>query len=160
MEDERDRLRQLDALVGDWTIKADFSDAPDGRVTFEWMPGESFLIERWEVPVPEAPDGMAIIGWDAEKALFVQHYFDSRGVARLYQMTLSDGVWKLWRDSADLSAFDFGQRYEGVFSNDGRQHHGHVGDLPRRNYMGEGLRPELREALMTETIAHSQASSA
>jgi hypothetical protein len=121
MGDDRDRLRQLDVLVGDWTIKAGFPGAPDGRVTFEWMPGERFLIERWDVPVPEAPDGVAIIGFDADRDVFVQHYFDSRGVARLYQMTLSDGVWKLWRDAADFSAFDFGQRYEGTFSDDGRK---------------------------------------
>ncbi len=113
-------LSSLDALVGDWTIKAGFADAPDGSVTFEWMPGERFLIERWEVPVPEAPDGVAIIGLAADRDGFVQHYFDSRGVARLYQMTLSGGVWKLWRESADFSPLDFKQRYEGTFSDDGR----------------------------------------
>ena len=31
------------------------------RAIFEWLPGERFLIQRWEVPMPEAPDGIAII---------------------------------------------------------------------------------------------------
>ena len=36
-----------------------------------------------EVAVPEAPDGIAIIGADSEhEGRFLEHYFDSRGVAR------------------------------------------------------------------------------
>ena len=49
----------------------------------------------------------------------MQHYFDSRGVARVYHMGFGDGVWKLWRDSADFSPLDFSQRFIGTFSNDG-----------------------------------------
>jgi hypothetical protein len=70
------------------------------RVTFEWMPGERFLIQRWEVPIPEAPDGIAVIGPDPERAGgYLQHYFDTRGVARIYKMGLANGVWTLWRDT-------------------------------------------------------------
>ena len=32
----------------------------EARVTFEWLEGRAFLIERWTVELPEAPDGMAI----------------------------------------------------------------------------------------------------
>jgi hypothetical protein len=87
------------------------------RVTFEWLPGKTFLIERWEVPVPEAPDGIAIIGADPEsEGNYLQHYFDTRGVARVYRMSLEDGVWKLWRDGEDFS-----QRFSGTFSDDGQR---------------------------------------
>lgn len=48
------------------------------------------------------------------------HYFDSRGVARIYQIGFMDGVWKLWRDAADFSALDFAQRFAGTFSSDGK----------------------------------------
>ena len=41
-------------------------------------------------------------------------YADVRGVARIYQMRLEDGVWKMWRDSPDFS-----QRMTGTFSGDG-----------------------------------------
>ena len=109
-------IRKLEPLLGEWT----FPDLPTGRLTFEWMPGERFLVQRWEVPIPEAPDGLAIIGPDPSGERFVQHYFDSRGVARLYQMTFDDGVWKLWRDSPDFSPLDFSQRYTGRLSDDGR----------------------------------------
>jgi hypothetical protein len=73
-------------------------------------------------PVPEAPDGIAIIGADPEsEGNYLQHYFDSRGVARLYKMSFEDRVWKLWRDEPDFSPLDFSQRFTGTFSDDGKR---------------------------------------
>jgi hypothetical protein len=114
-------LERLEALVGEWTMEA----APPGgspwaggmgRVSFEWLNGERFLIQRWTVEVPEAPDGIAIIGAGDEPGSFRQDYFDSRGVRRVYEMNLAEGVWKLWRDAPD----PFPQRYIGTFSDDGK----------------------------------------
>ena len=117
-------LDRLEAFVGEWSIEMKFEGAPPGdigaRVTFEWMPGELFLIERWQVPVPEAPDGIAIIGWDEGRGTLLQHYFDSRGVARVYEMSFEDGIWTLERTKPDFSEFEFGQRYSGKFSDDGK----------------------------------------
>jgi hypothetical protein len=59
--------------------------------------------------------GLAVIGLGASAETFLQHYYDSRGVARVYQMSLNDGVWLLWREAPG-----FWQRYQGVFSDDGR----------------------------------------
>jgi hypothetical protein len=114
----------LAPFVGEWTILAAFENAPPAdigaRVSFEWLPGERFLIERWEVPIPEAPDGIALIGADPKReGSYLQHYFDSRGVARIYKMSVEDGVWKLWRDEPDFSPLDFSQRFSGTFSADG-----------------------------------------
>jgi hypothetical protein len=53
------------------------------------------------------------------KSDYLQHYFDSRGVARVYKMSFGDGIWKLWRDSPDFSPLDFSQRYVGSLSDDG-----------------------------------------
>jgi hypothetical protein len=50
----------------------------------------------------------------------VQHYFNSRGVARVYEMSFTDSVWKLWRNSADFSPLDFWQRFTGTFGKDGK----------------------------------------
>jgi hypothetical protein len=118
-------LEALEPFIGEWRLTAAFQDIPPvdagARTSFEWLPGERFLIQRWEVPVPEAPDGVAIIGADPEsEGNYLQHYFDSRGVARVYKMSFEDGVWKLWRDEPDFSPLDFSQRYTGTFSNDGR----------------------------------------
>lgn len=120
-----DSLDALEPFVGEWSLVAAFKDTPPAdagaRVMFEWLPGRKFLIERWEVPVPEAPDGIAIIGPDPKsEGTYLQHYFDSRGVTRLYKMSFEDGVWKLWRDEPDFSPLDFRQRYTGTFSDDGK----------------------------------------
>ena len=82
-------LEALKPLVGAWRLVATFKDMPPAdigaRVTFAWLPGERFLIQRWEVPIEEAPDGIAIIGPDPARAgSYLQHYFDTRGVERRY----------------------------------------------------------------------------
>jgi hypothetical protein len=113
-------LDALDALVGRWTLEA---RPPGGEpwpgeahVRFEWLEGRTWLIQRWTIEMPEAPDGIAIIGAGDEPGAFRQHYFDSRGVHRVYEMTLDDRVWTLSRDDPD----PFPQRYNGEFSDDGR----------------------------------------
>ena len=119
----------MEALLGEWSIEVSLPGAPEGdvgaRATFEWLPGEKFLVQRWQIPVPEAPDGLAVIGYDEGRGTLLQHYFDSRGVARVYEMTLADGVWTLTRERPDFSPFDFAQRYEGRFTHDGRAIEGH-----------------------------------
>lgn len=118
-------LPVLDLFVGEWSMVARFDHLPsadgDARVAFEWLPGKQFLVERWEIPIPEAPDGIAIIGLDpSSEDQYLQHYFDSRGAARVYKMTLADKVWRLWRDDADFSPLHFRQRYTGTVSDDGQ----------------------------------------
>src|ERR1700733_280948 len=115
----------LEVFVGEWSMEPRFDGIPPAdegaRAAFEWLPGGQFLVQRWRVPVPEAPDGIAIIGSDPSKEdQYLQHYFDSRGVARLYRMTLQGNVWRLWRDDADFSPLDFGQRYTAKISGDGQ----------------------------------------
>jgi hypothetical protein len=57
---------------------------------------------------------------------------DSRGISRIYQMSLSEGVWKLWRDQPGFS-----QRFTGTFSDDGRTISG------RMEKSSDGLQWEL-----------------
>jgi hypothetical protein len=106
------KLGALSALVGEWVLGD--PSAPVGRTSFSWLEGQRFLVQRWTVEIPGAPDGIAIIGIDATSQELVQHYFDSRGVARVYQMTLKDDVWTLWRSDPDFS-----QRFTGAISTDG-----------------------------------------
>jgi ketosteroid isomerase-like protein len=111
-------LERLNALVGEWSLEAGPPEGPPwpggGRVSFEWLDGRTFLIQRWHIDLPEAPDGIAIIGLAGDDR-FRQHYFDSRGVQRLYEMTLENGVWKLWRDDPN----PFPQRFTGTFDETG-----------------------------------------
>jgi hypothetical protein len=86
-----------------------------GRVTFEWLEGVPLLIERSHVDMPEAPDGVAVIGCDGMSGTYYQLYTDERDVQRVYEMSLDNGVWKLWRDGEPFS-----QRFTGEFSEDGK----------------------------------------
>lgn len=115
-------MDELEPFIGEWAMAATFPNAPtledpSARTTFEWMPGRRFLIQRFQAPDP-APDGIAIIGFDAGRDTLLQHYFDSRGVARVYAMTFADGIWTLTRTKPDFSPLDFSQRYTGRFSED------------------------------------------
>jgi len=82
-------------LVGDWTTEATHPQMPGvvitGSSTFEWLDGDRFLIFRSHYEHPEFPDAVSIMG-DTDG--FHMHYFDSRGVYRLFELTmLSDGWW-------------------------------------------------------------------
>lgn len=120
-----DSLEALKRLVGKWRMVAVFKGMPPAdlgaHVTFEWLPGQRFLIQRCKVLPPEAPAGIAISGPDLEhEGKDLQHSFDTRGVARVYKMSFERGVWKLWRDEADFSPLDFYQRSMGGTGDDGK----------------------------------------
>ncbi len=110
---------RLQALVGEWTLEAVPPGGPPwpggGRVTFEWFEGAPLLIERSHVELPEAPDGIAVIGCDGMNGVYYQLYTDERDVQRIYEMSLDAGLWKLWRNGAPFS-----QRFTGRFSDDGK----------------------------------------
>jgi len=115
-------MTELDALVGEWTFTMRFPDEsfPEmhGRMTIEWMVGEKFLIQRSEADHPAAPSGHCLIGYDEGRGTLLQHYFDSRGVARVYEMTFADGEWTLSRTTPDFSELGFWQRYSGRMTGD------------------------------------------
>jgi hypothetical protein len=83
-----------------------------GTVAFEWTLGGAFLLETSSADDPAMPTGMILIGAEGDR--YVQHYFDSRGVVRRYEMEFGGGVWKLWRDDDD-----FAQRFTATLSDDG-----------------------------------------
>jgi hypothetical protein len=117
-------LDRLNVLIGRWEMEASFEagffgpGAPPvtgrGRTTFEWLEGRFFLTQRFANEHPAAPSGITIIGAGADPEIFEQDYYDSRGVARVYQMSLEAGVWKLWREAPG-----FWQRYTGQIAEDG-----------------------------------------
>jgi len=118
-------LDRLDVLTGRWEMEASFdagrlgpgtpaTTERGGLTTFEWLEGRYFLIQRFAADIPGPPSGIAIIGPGGLPGTLEQHYYDSRGVARVYQASLDNGVWRLWREAPG-----FWQRYSGVVSEDG-----------------------------------------
>jgi hypothetical protein len=111
-------LRQLEPLVGEWIVEATWPDREPwpggGRVTFEWHASGAHLVERGTAELPEAPDNVSIIGCDAANGTYFQLYSDVRGVCRVYEMSIGNGAWTLWRQGEPFS-----QRFTATFSDDG-----------------------------------------
>src|ERR1035441_3817601 len=122
MDDEDRALPRLEPFIGRWAMEATFPGAertgPAGLSTFEWILEGEFLLQRTEFSVTGSPAGVMIVGSDPEGANFTQHYFDSRGVARLYSMTFEEGSWTLQRDTQDFTSLSFRQRFIGSFNDD------------------------------------------
>jgi hypothetical protein len=116
-----ERMERLRPFVGTWRLET--SLGPPGAVraqsVFEWALGGAFLVERSEVDLTEAPDGLCVIAADPDGNGYTEHYFDSRGVLRLYAMTFDGRTWTLTREKADFTPLDFAQRYTGTLSDDG-----------------------------------------
>jgi hypothetical protein len=112
-------LEHLNAWVGEWEIEATHPAFPDtvvpGRIRVEWLEGEKFLVHRARAEHPDFPDSISVIGETEEGAdSLTMHYFDSRGVFRIYRLSAAEGVVKIWRDDPT-----FAQRLTARFSDDG-----------------------------------------
>ena len=113
-----DARKQLEPLVGEWTLEASSPDGRrwlgEGRASFGWHESRAHLIARTTVDLPGAPNTISIIGCDAANAAYFQLYSDDRGVCRVYEMSIGDGEWRLWR-----AGDPFPQRYTATISEDG-----------------------------------------
>jgi len=83
-------------LVGRWTTEATHPGLPGAIVTgsseIEWLEGEHFLIYRSGYDHPDIPDSISIIG-DTEG--LHMHYFDTRGVHRIFKVTATGNGWEM-----------------------------------------------------------------
>jgi hypothetical protein len=110
-------LKNLDILIGAWDLEGIWPHDPPitlhGRASFQWIEGGAFMLYHTQLDRPEFPGTTAIIGPDDAAGTYSMLYFDSRGVSRIYEMSLNEGVWKLWRNWPGFS-----QRFIGRFSED------------------------------------------
>ena len=114
-------LQDLEILVGDWKMElsnASFlphsSDTVTGHVSIKWLEESAFLVMYMGSQPLGTPDAIWLIGRDESTPNYVVLYHDNRKVSRVYEMSFSDGTWKMWRNSPDFS-----QRFEGKLSEDG-----------------------------------------
>jgi hypothetical protein len=109
-------LAALDPLVGEWTSRATHPMFPStvisGQMTYEWLEGERFLVQRSSADHPDFPDSISVIGFADDE--LTAHYFDSRGVFRIYRVAMEGDTLRMWRDAPGFS-----QRPEARLSNDG-----------------------------------------
>jgi len=126
-------LEWFNRLVGSWTTEATHPAFPGivvhGTVDVEWLEGERFLIHRARTDHPDFPDSISVIGNTdrdridnapsadpaaAGKPQLTMHYFDSRGVFRVYDVSIEDESWRIWRDAPAFS-----QRFTGTLVDGG-----------------------------------------
>jgi hypothetical protein len=119
--------------VGSWTTEATHPAMPGvvvhGTVVIEWLEGERFLTHRGRTDHPDFPDSLSVIGHmgkdrvgsdddavltGADELQLHMHYFDSRGVFRIYDASVDDASWSWWRNAPGFS-----QRFTGLISADG-----------------------------------------
>lgn len=89
-------------------------------------PAGTFCSRRWgrfsfnepRCQPQKAPDSccLVVVG---DNGGYIQHYFDSRGTARLYAMTFDGRTWTLEGTAPDFSPLDFHQRFVANISDDG-----------------------------------------
>jgi hypothetical protein len=97
-------------LVGAWTTAATHPQVPgttvSGTADVQWLEGERFLVFRSHNDHPDFPDSISIIG-DTDGLQW--HYFDSRGVHRIYEMRVTDDSWEIGRDAAGSDTPEIGR---------------------------------------------------
>jgi hypothetical protein len=114
---ERDpALAPFEALIGTWTTEAthpQFDGVVSGSITYEWLEGGRFVVERIHNDHELFPDAICVIGAPEDGDGLVMEYFDSRGVRRTYGISLDDGVLRMWRDHPT-----FAQRFSATLGPD------------------------------------------
>jgi hypothetical protein len=83
-----------------------------GTADVQWLEGERFLVFRAHNDHPDFPDSISIIG-DTDGLRW--HYFDSRGVHRVYEFNVTDDGWEFARNVAARDASGFSQRLTVTF---------------------------------------------
>lgn len=108
-------LEQLDVLVGEWTAASEKYAEGRGHTTVAPTDDGKFvrIVSREEDA--RFPESTQLVGADESRDECTVLYYDSRGVHRVYSMSVVDGVWKMWRDAPG-----FNQRYVGRVSDDGK----------------------------------------
>jgi hypothetical protein len=111
-------LAELGRLVGEWALEA---IPPSGEPwpgeawsTIEWLDSDAHIIQRSTIEMPEAPNGISVMGCDAANGTYYQLYSDDRGVCRVYEMSIGADGWSLWREGDP-----FPQRFTSTFEDDG-----------------------------------------
>lgn len=110
-------IESFEALIGTWDTEAthpQFDGVVPGHVTFEWLEGRRFVVQRTHNDHELFPDAIWVIGPPEDGDGLVAEYFDSRGVRRTYGISLQDGVLRWWRDAPG-----FDQRFAAEVTPDG-----------------------------------------
>ena len=97
----------LDRMLGSWTLTMQHSEFPEpvsGRQRFERVLDGAFVLFHCTYDHPDFPDAMAL--FDESK----YHYFDVRGLIRVFDVAVDENGWSMVRLDDEFS-----QRFVGRF---------------------------------------------
>jgi hypothetical protein len=97
----------LDRLVGTWDVAMQHSAVTEpvtGRQRYERVLDSAFVLLHWTYDHPDFPDAMAVLDDHAF------HYFDVRGITRVFDLAFDESGWTMIRRDED-----FWQRSAGRF---------------------------------------------
>jgi hypothetical protein len=90
----------LDRLLGAWEFTmhhSAMSEPISGRQRYERVLDGAFVLMHWTYDHPDFPDAMAFISDDR------YHYFDVRGITRVFDLTVEAAGWSMVRLDDDFS---------------------------------------------------------
>jgi len=107
-------LEQLDQILGEWVTESKKYSEGRGLTTVAPTEGGKFLRIESRQEDERFPQSTMLVGSDEADDQCTALYYDSRGVHRVYRMTLDADTWKMWREAPR-----FNQRFIGRFTGGG-----------------------------------------
>ena len=90
----------LDRLLGtrEFTMHhSAMSEPVTGRQRYERVLDGAFVLQHWTYDHPDFPDALALLSDDR------YHYFDVRGITRVFELEVDDAGWSMIRLDVDFS---------------------------------------------------------
>ena len=120
-------MHEFEPLIGTWLGEGEMPIDPPMRITVEATVERlgPFLIFRSRGDPADVPDSISIIGGAPEGEPQPMHYFDERGVERLYVTSIEGSTWTISRSPGEdwngPAGPGFNQRFIGELSPDGER---------------------------------------
>jgi hypothetical protein len=118
-------VKEFEVLIGHWHGEGSIPIDPPMKVSIEATVERlgAFMVFRSVGEPAELPDSISIIGGAPEGDPQPMHYFDERGVERLYLTAIAGSTWTIWlapgEDWNGPNGPGFNQRFIGEISADG-----------------------------------------
>jgi hypothetical protein len=93
-------MSALDRLLGIWGFTmhhSAMSEPVTGRQRYERVLDGAFVLQHWTYYHPDFPDAMALLSDER------YHYFDVRGITRVFELEVDDAGWAMIRLDEDFS---------------------------------------------------------
>ena len=109
-------LARLEPLVGEWTVEATWPNGEHwpGTASIGWHESGRHLVLWGTLDHPDAPDNVSVIGCDGANGTYSYLDTDERGVCRILELRVGDGVWQFER-----AGEPFDQRLTWTLGDDG-----------------------------------------